>query len=399
MNILYLCDEYPPGRHGGIGTAVQLMARGMAAKGHRVVVAGFYHWGYGGHDHFDDNGVEVYRFRLRLNSKIFSQQDMLHIRAVNRVFTRMGVFHIDIKRSISRYRLFLENIIRDHKIDLVEMPDYNDYMRFCNSFVPFPELSVPVVVKMHGCMTYIARENGANVPFYVSDMERAILSQAARVSSVSKYNAGKTSGYLEYGKPVKILYNGIDSNIKPDHVEKVANRVIFTGTLTENKGIYNLISAWNLVNEKLPDAELWIYGKGPEKKIAKLLTGIARGSVFFNGHIPRQSLFEQLAKASVAIFPSIAESFAMAPMEAMACGTAVIYTERASGPELITNGTDGLLVNPQDATEIAAKIILLLNDVGYTARLASNGYQRIRSFFDIEKVVEEAILFYLSVVK
>jgi glycogen synthase len=47
MNILFICDEYPPGRHGGIGTVVQLTARALVSQGHNVVVAGFYDWAYG----------------------------------------------------------------------------------------------------------------------------------------------------------------------------------------------------------------------------------------------------------------------------------------------------------------------------------------------------------------
>ena len=63
MNILYLCDEYPPGQHGGIGTSVRSMARELVKQGHRVVVAGLYSPGYGGADEFVDNGVKVYRFQ------------------------------------------------------------------------------------------------------------------------------------------------------------------------------------------------------------------------------------------------------------------------------------------------------------------------------------------------
>ena len=58
MNILLLCDEYPPGRHGGIGTAVQLLARALVREGHKVVVAGFYDWSYGGKDTEADQGVK-----------------------------------------------------------------------------------------------------------------------------------------------------------------------------------------------------------------------------------------------------------------------------------------------------------------------------------------------------
>jgi hypothetical protein len=83
MNILYLCDEYPPGLHGGIGTSVQLLAREMVKQGNTVVAAGFYSLGYGGDDEFEDEGVKVYRFRRYFDSKFFSKQLSLAPRIIN----------------------------------------------------------------------------------------------------------------------------------------------------------------------------------------------------------------------------------------------------------------------------------------------------------------------------
>ena len=121
MNILFLCDEYPPGRHGGIGTAVQLLARQMVKMGHQVVVAGFYDWGYGGEDVFDDNGVKVYRFRRGLASNIFRKVDSFFVRGIYRLLTKLGTLEWDIRRSLKKYHVFLEELIEQYKIDLVEM--------------------------------------------------------------------------------------------------------------------------------------------------------------------------------------------------------------------------------------------------------------------------------------
>ncbi len=37
LRVGFVCHEYPPGPHGGIGTLVQTLARGLAARGHRVL--------------------------------------------------------------------------------------------------------------------------------------------------------------------------------------------------------------------------------------------------------------------------------------------------------------------------------------------------------------------------
>ena len=59
MNLVYMCNEYPPGRHGGVGTFTRTLARAMAGRGHRVTVLGIYPPGQAGVT--TDQGVRVVR--------------------------------------------------------------------------------------------------------------------------------------------------------------------------------------------------------------------------------------------------------------------------------------------------------------------------------------------------
>ena len=397
MNILYLCDEYPPGRHGGIGTMVQIVAREMVKNGHKVIVAGFYDWGYGGQDSFEDEGVNVHRFRRGLSSSMLVKQDALPVRAIYKLFKISGIWQRDIERSLLKYKFFIEQIIQEHNIDLIEMPDYNDYMRFCNSYVHFPKFSKPVIVKMHGCMTYITKENGQAVPQHICQMEHDVLEQADALCSVSKYNAVKTAEYLDCKKEITVLHNGIHIPPLPQ-VTKEKNTVIFTGALSENKGIYQLIKAWNIVNTKLPEAKLLIFGKGPVEKISPLVAANARNSVQFHSHVKRDELFSWLAGANVGVFPSYAETFGLAPIEAMMCGTATIFTKRTSGPEIIDNGINGILVDPANPEEIADKIIYLLTNEKDRAAIAAAGQQKVLSEFDIRVLIKKYISYYNDLV-
>lgn len=394
MNILLLCDEYPPGRHGGIGTVVQMQAREMVRQGHNVVVAGFYDWGYGGEDEFDDKGVKVYRFRRGLSSNLLNKQDALTVRAVYRILRTTGVFQWDIKNSLQRYFEFIEKIITDHNIDIIEMPDYNDYVRFCNSYVAFPKFSVPVIAKLHGSLTYIGYMNEKDIPPHWQQMEHDILLQANKVCGVSHYRADMANKIGEFAGEIDVLYNGIDTSIIGDYETKHPKRIVFTGSLTENKGIYQLVKAWNIVNEQLPDAELYLFGKGPVDRIKEGLTEAAKDTVHFMGHVDRERLFQYLGEAQAAIFPSFAESFALGPMEAMACGTPIIYTSRTSGPELIANEVDGLLVDPADEQAMASQMLRLLTDNDLASRLAKEGKRKVEENFDISVVVAKHIDYY-----
>jgi glycosyltransferase involved in cell wall biosynthesis len=398
MNILYLCDEYPPGLHGGIGTYVRLMARQMVKLGHKVIVAGLYSRGYGGPDEFEDEGVKVFKYRWGIDGKWFENQQSVRVRIVNRVLLDAGITQRGIKKSLAAYQTKLEHIISDEQIDIVEMPDYNDYIRFCSSYIPFPELPVPVVVKLNGSITYFNTEAGKPVAPHVLKMEQDILNRADAVSSASAYTAAKSAAYLSYNKPIKVLYNGIDTDIAVGGSSETSNRqVVFTGSLVQKKGIFQLAKAWNIVIKQVPDARLLILGKGPVNKVTAFLQEYAKNSVTFKGHVGKDELYTCLAQSAAAIFPSYAEAFALAPLEAMACGTAVINSNRTSGPELVDDGINGILIDPDNVEQLASAIITLLHEPEKRLKLASAGNEKVKQYFDIDIVARQTLQFYEQV--
>lgn len=400
MNILYLCDEYPPGPHGGIGTYVRLMARQMVKLGHKVIVAGFYSRGYGGPDEFEDEGVKVFRYRWGIDGKWFENQQSVSVRIVNRILLDAGITQRDIKKSLAAYQTKLEHIISGEQIDIVEMPDYNDYTRFCSSYLPFPELPVPVVVKLNGSITYFNTEAGKPVAPHVLKMEQGILNRAAAVSSASAYTACKSADYLSYNKPIKVLYNGIDTDIAVRGSSETSNRqVVFTGSLVQKKGIFQLAKAWNIVINQVPDARLLVLGKGLLNKVTAFLQEYAKSSVTFKGHVGKDELYACLANSAIAVFPSYAEAFALAPLEAMACGTAVINSSRTCGPELVDDGINGILIDPDDIEQLASAIITLLIEPAKRLKLALAGNEKVKQYFDIDIVARQTQQFYEQVLE
>jgi glycosyltransferase involved in cell wall biosynthesis len=398
MNILYLCDEYPPGPHGGIGTYVSLIARQMVKLGHKVIVAGLYSRGYGGADEYEDEGVKVFRYRWGIDGGFFENHQSVRVRIINRILLEAGLTERDIKKSLATYQEKLEQIITGEQIDIVEMPDYIDYIRFCRSCVPFPALSVPVVIKLNGSVTYFNAEAGKPVVPHVLKIEQDILNRAAAVSSASAYTAGKSAAYLSYSKPIRVLYNGIDTSIAVDNGElRDTKQVVFTGSLVQKKGIFQLIKAWNVVIKEIPDAQLLILGKGPVGKVATFLEKYTKNSVTFKGHVGKRELYACLANSAAAVFPSYAEAFALAPLEAMACGTAVINSNRTSGPELIDDGINGLLIDPDNVEQLASAIITLLNEHEKRMRLAIAGNEKVKQYFDIDIVARQTLQFYEQV--
>lgn len=98
----------------------------------------------------------------------------------------------------------------------------------------------------------------------------------------------------------------------------------------------------------------------------------------FLGASQRFELAELYAAASVYLDPSLQEGFGMQVIEAMACGTPVVCSNRSALPEVA--GDAALLVDPQDATAIASTLKTLLDDPQLQAQFEERGRQRARTF-------------------
>ena len=145
-----------------------------------------------------------------------------------------------------------------------------------------------------------------------------------------------------------------------------------------------------------------LYGKGDGEtlaKIKKLVSDKTRGSVELKGYVNRDVLIGIYRTASCTIFPSYAESFGMAPLESMLAGCPTIFTERATGEEIITNGVTGLLIDPDNIQEIATAIIKMLSDRKSAIEMGRKGAELVKSKFNISIIADQHIALYESLIQ
>jgi len=377
MKIAFVCGEYPPGPHGGIGTMTRLLARALTEAGHVVRVVGIYPPSYPASDYEEDEGVRVWRLR---------EPEF-----------RLG--WLPARRELYRR---IDAWSASGEIDLVEAPDYQGFT------AGWPALPVPVVVRLHGSASYFAAETGKAIKRTAFWIESRALRRADFWCSVSRYTADRTKAIFGLPSgPDAVLYNPVDADDPLRSFHRSASRIVFTGTLTPKKGLIPLFRAWPLVVQRRRDAELHLYGKDGRTEdggsmrahLESLLPKKVRGSVVFYGHVPRRKVIESLHSARAAVFPSYAEAFALAPLEAMAAGCPTIFTRRGSGPELIECGRNGLLVDPDRHEEIAGAILSLLRDDALARRLGAAGRRRVKEAFSLPAVVARNEEFYAGCIR
>ena len=393
MNILYLCDEYPPCQHGGIGTVTQTLARSISNKGNKVVVAGFYPYYRKAAERENDKGVEVYRFFYGNRLKLILSKRVITGRLVT------------ITNNFNHYIEELKKIISEHKIDIIESPDFVEAFRYSGPrMLEFPSFGVPFIVKLHG--SYFVIYDHSNKKFGNPNIfikEKNLLNFADDLIAVSTSVKERVVRKFGIEKKITVLYNGIsleNAQISDDNSRD--NYVVFAGTLSENKGIFNLIEAWERVIEKFPKTRLLIYGEGTKaslNKINKLVNSEIQETIEIRGFTDIEKLKSIYSQASCAIFPSYGETLGMAPIEAMSVGCPTIFTRRTSGPEVIHHGIDGLLINPDNIQEIAESIILLLTDRQLAFKIGSNAIKKIRNTFDISIVADRHIDHYNHIIR
>lgn len=372
MKICFICSEYPPGPHGGIGTSACNLARGLVQAGHEVRVAGIYPRHYPGPEYEENQGVCVWRWRASS--------------------VRLGWI-------ADRYRLFqaIRRWAKAGEIDLVDVPDYEGWA------AGWPSLPVPVIARWCGSGSGIRAANKQSVSRSTFYLEQASLRRADYHCAKSAYLGAQGKRIFGQEPPQTILHNLIEIPRYPSWDARSTHRVVFSGTLNVNKGIMPLVQAWPRVLAAYPHAELHVFGKdgqvpggGSMQNHLRSQMGDehVRDSVCFHGHVERPVLFQHLATARAAVFPSYSEGFANAPVEAMACACPTIISSRSSGPEIVREGIDGLMVDPDRLDTIAEAIVQVLADDGLARRLSEAGRRRVEEKFASSLIVGRNETFY-----
>lgn len=154
--------------------------------------------------------------------------------------------------------------------------------------------------------------------------------------------------------------------------------VLYVGALIAHKGVGVLLEAYASLAEELPETELWIVGDGPDRHDLETSAATSScGDVKFRGQLGERELADVYRRSRLVAIPSLwLENAPLVAFEAMAHGRPLIASRVGGLPELVEDGTTGFTFARGDATDLAAKIRLLLTDHALAQRLGSAGRKR-----------------------
>ncbi len=262
-------------------------------------------------------------------------------------------------------------------------------------------LNIPSVVSIRGNDI----ERAAFDPSRFSHVMFALQNARAVTTNASEL-AKKAKAFID--REIFLVPNGVDTEcFKPmkrndalaeavglDGAKKKEERsavIGFVGELREKKGLATFLTGYAQVAKSRP-ASLLIVGEAREGEDRKVFDEFKITNpqllITITGPVPHKDMPAYYSLMDVFVHPSLRDGMPNALLEAMACEKAVIATPVGGTKEVLVDGKNGVIVNVNDATMLAEKILGLLDDPEQRARLGKNARELILSRFTPEKELE-----------
>jgi glycosyltransferase involved in cell wall biosynthesis len=194
----------------------------------------------------------------------------------------------------------------------------------------------------------------------------------------------------EYHGRVHIIPNGVPSpeNLKLDYAVHGAAKVVVNGRIAASKFILEIVAAMELVWQKLPDAELHIYGAAEplEQEYAAKVMAKAKSElgkrIFLHGlNFESKRLFPNY---DACIVLGYRQGCPNALLEALAAGLPCIGNDDGGAREQIIDGETGLLLPDCSPENVAKALLNILSDRALAEKLGRNGRRRVLHKFSME---------------
>ncbi|MBC7641844.1 MAG: glycosyltransferase family 4 protein [Flavobacterium sp.] len=184
-------------------------------------------------------------------------------------------------------------------------------------------------------------------------------------------------------KNITIIPNFTDFQLFNNKLIAKQKTIIAAGRIAPVKQFDELIKIWKMIHIDFPDWKVKIFGNGEPKIIQELKLLIAdlnlADSVFL---LPAtNNIQEEMLQASVYAMTSSTECFPMVLLEAQACSLPILSYDCPNGPRnIITENSDGFLIEPQNKLLFTQKLSDLINSENMIHLMGNNAQKNISKF-------------------
>ena len=276
------------------------------------------------------------------------------------------------------------------------------------------KLKIPLVVSDQGGLTThpFFNESGLILKtlyriqnFFI----KRIITNATAVSVANEYEK-EIFRNLNKKSKIEIIRNGVNLETlvsKENFKEKYginSRFILFVGRFSKSKGIENLINALNIIKheEVVSDVRLVIMGVdfGYEQKMEEMIKKFDLSEkIMVIKNPPRDDVISAYGESEFLILPSQWELSPLVPLESFAFKKPVISTKSHGIPFTVQDDKNGILVEPENPSELASAIKKLLLDEGLRKRLGLSGYNFVHEECNCISMAKNSLNLYEQILK
>ena len=265
---------------------------------------------------------------------------------------------------------------------------------------------IPLVFTKH-VGSYIIKKDFLHTKIYTR------VNLAIAISSVIKNNLIETTTLTE--DKIRIVFNGVDlEKFNPENADRHKIRkelnisdneilIGMTGRFSRGKGHEEFLFAANQLSKKFLNLKFVFVGEAShgEDEYANSIKLLALNynlkNVFFLGF--RSDIPDVLAAMDIFVFPSHAESFGIALIEAMAMFKPSVCSNSEGVLDIAVDNETSYLFKVKDGNDLAEKLERLILDPDKRKTFGINARKRVAEFFDLEKVTDQIINVYSNLIE
>jgi D-inositol-3-phosphate glycosyltransferase len=371
---------------GGQNVHVRALALGLGALGHTVTV----------HTRRDDPDLPD---TVRMTERVRVRHH-----------TAGPPVRLPKDRIVAHVPALADRLRADWRADPPDVVHAHFWMSGVAALAAADELDLPVVHTFHALGHVKRRHQGADdtSPTGRIVAEQAVARRADRIVATCE---DELFELLRIGTPrsaITIVPCGVDTAAftpeGPALRRGPGPRLLTIGRLVPRKGVDDVITALAAV----PDAELLVAGGQPadedpdaDPELDRLRKAAAAAGVGdrvrFLGAVARVDVPALIRSVDVVICAPWYEPFGMVPLEAMACGRAVVATAVGGIKDSVAEGVTGLLVPPRDPDALAHVLRRLLADPTVTAAYGAAGRERVLARYGWDRISSATAAVYRDV--
>lgn len=289
---------------------------------------------------------------------------------------------VRVKMFISAFSLLVKEV-KHNRPDIVHLHASvaGSFYRKALFILYLKKKGIPTVLHIHGSRFESFYNNMGPLK---KKFVRYVLGLNKRVIVLSDYWKEFFQEIIPAEK-ITVVENGIElENYNYDKDEAFAE-ILFMGRLGDRKGVYDLLESCEQLVTKNSDFLIHIAGDGEVEKVKeRVRQKKLENHVNVTGWIEEKERSEYLKKANIMVLPSYNEGFPMAILEAMNYGAAVISTRVGGIPEMISENTNGFIIDPGDVEALTTRMQLLLERPELRELMGKNNMRKVREQFDVE---------------